>query len=102
MFIGKVTGSVVASQKIDSVIGSKLLLIAAMTVKGDAQGKLVETGRVAVAIDTLGAGQGDVVLVTQGSSARLTVSTKNLPADAVVVGIIDQIERGCNNFQAVC
>jgi len=94
MFIGKVTGSVVASQKIDSVIGSKLLLIAAMTVKGDAQGELVETGRVAVAIDTLGAGQGDVVLVTQGSSARLTASTKNLPADAVVVGIIDQIEAG--------
>jgi ethanolamine utilization protein EutN len=49
---------------------------------------------VAVAIDTLGAGEGDLVLVTQGSSARLTESTKNMPTDAVVVGIIDEIQAG--------
>jgi len=92
MFIGKVSGNVVASQKIDTVIGRKLLLVQAMTVKGDSPGKLVTTGRVAVAVDMLGAGEGDLVLVTQGSSARLTEATKNLPTDAVVVGIIDAIQ----------
>jgi len=92
MFIGKVSGSVVASQKIDSVIGRKLLLIQAMTVKGDSPGELVSTGRVAVAVDELGAGEGEMVLVTQGSSARLTELTKNLPTDAVIIGIIDAIQ----------
>ncbi len=94
MFIGKVSGSVVSTQKIDTVVGSKLLLVKAMTVKGDAPGELADTGRVAVAVDMLGAGEGDVVLVTQGSSARLTEWTKNMPTDAVVVGIIDEIQAG--------
>lgn len=94
MFIGKVSGSVVSTQKIDTVVGSKLLLVKAMTVKGDSPGELADTGRVAVVIDMLGAGEGDLVLVTQGSSARLTESTKNMPTDAVVVGIIDEIQAG--------
>ena len=92
MFIGKVTGSVVSTQKIGSVQGRKLLLISAMSVRGEDPGELIETGRVAVAIDELGAGEGELVLVTQGSSARLTESTKNLPTDAVVVGIVDAIQ----------
>ena len=94
MFIGKVSGNVVSTQKIDTVVGRKLLLVQALTVKGDAPGKLATTGRVAVVVDTLGAGEGDLVLVTQGSSARLTESTKNLPTDAVIVGIIDAIQTG--------
>ena len=44
-----------------------------------------------MAVDTLGAGVGDYVLLTQGSSARLTPETKNLPIDAVIVGIVDQV-----------
>ena len=83
MFIGKVSGNVVSTQKIDTVVGRKLLLVQALTVKG---------GRVVVVVDTLGAGEGELVLVTQGSSARLTESTKNLPTDAVIVGIIDAIQ----------
>ncbi len=94
MFIGKVSGSVVSTQKIDTVVGSKLLLVKAMSVKGDSPGELVDTGRVAVTVDMLGAGEGDLVLVTQGSSARLTEATKNMPTDAVVVGIIDAIQAG--------
>ena len=94
MFIGRVTGSVVSTQKVDTVIGSKLLLVQALDVKGDPPGELVPTSRTAVAIDNLGAGEGELVLVTQGSSARLTESTKNLPIDAVVVGIIDAIQTG--------
>lgn len=91
MFIAKVTGTVVATQKIAAVTGKKLLLVEAMTVKGD-PASLQSTGRVAVAVDTLGAGEGELVLVTQGSSARLTDQTANVPTDAVVVGIIDAIQ----------
>jgi ethanolamine utilization protein EutN len=55
------------------------------------------TGRTFVAVDTLGAGEGDFVLLTQGSSARLTPETKNLPVDAVVIGLIDRVhvEQAC-------
>jgi len=94
MFIGRVTGSVVSTQKVETVIGSKLLLIQALNVKGDPPGELVPTSRTAVAIDNLGAGEGELVLVTQGSSARLTEATKNLPVDAVVIGIIDAVQAG--------
>lgn len=93
MFIGKVTGTVVASQKIPTVVGKKLLLVEAMTIKGEPP-TLQSSGRVAVAVDTVGAGEGEMVIVTQGSSARLTDMTSNVPTDAVVVGIIDAIQTG--------
>jgi ethanolamine utilization protein EutN len=92
MFIGKVTGSVVASQKIKTVIGKKLLLVQAMNVRPDSPDGLESTGRTAVAIDTVGAGEGELVLVTQGSSARLTEMTGDVPTDAVIIGIIDAIQ----------
>jgi ethanolamine utilization protein EutN len=93
MFIGKVTGTVVATQKIATVVGKKLLLVEAMTVKGE-PATLQSTGRIAIAVDTVGAGEGELVIVTQGSSARLTDMTSNVPTDAVVVGIIDAIQAG--------
>ena len=49
------------------------------------------TGRTFVAVDTVGAGEGEFVLITQGSSARLTPETKNLPIDTVIVGIVDTV-----------
>jgi len=94
MFIGKVTGSVVATQKVRSVDGKKLLMVEAYNVTTDTPPKLKATGRVAIAVDVLGAGEGEFVLVTQGSSARLTESTKSLPVDAVVVGIVDIVQCG--------
>jgi ethanolamine utilization protein EutN len=94
MFIGKVTGSVVASQKVKSVIGKKLLLVDVYNAKSEPKSELVSTGRSAVVIDAMGAGEGDLVLVTQGSSARLTDMTSDVPTDAVVVGIIDAIQMG--------
>jgi ethanolamine utilization protein EutN len=94
MFIGKVTGSVVSTQKVNTVVGHKLLLVQALNVKYEGEGALEPRGLTAVAVDTVGAGEGELVLVTQGSSARLTESTKNLPVDAVVVGIIDAIQLG--------
>jgi len=54
----------------------------------------VTTGRSLVAVDTVGAGEGEYVLITQGSSARLTPETKNLPVDTVIIGIIDSVHVG--------
>jgi ethanolamine utilization protein EutN len=53
--------------------------------------RLVPTGRTFIAVDTLGAGEGQFVLVTQGSSARLTPETKSLPIDAVIIGLVDTV-----------
>ena len=94
MFIGKVTGNVVATQKLKSVEGKKLLTIEAYNVTTDTPPKLKPTGRVAIAVDVLGAGEGEMVLVTQGSSARLTESTKSVPVDAIIVGIVDTVHIG--------
>ena len=49
------------------------------------------TGRTFIAVDMLGAGEGDFVLIVQGSSARLTPETKDLPVDAAIIGIIDSV-----------
>jgi ethanolamine utilization protein EutN len=91
MFVAKVTGSLVSTQKVDSMKGRKLLLIEPYRLDSETRRSLKTTGRTLVAVDTVGAGQGEYVLVTQGSSARLTPETKNLPVDAVIIGIVDSI-----------
>jgi ethanolamine utilization protein EutN len=91
MFIAKVTGSVVATQKVDSMVGQKLLIVEPYRIDGQERGKLVSTGRTFISVDSLGCGEGDFVLITQGSSARLTPETKNLPVDAVIIGIVDSV-----------
>jgi ethanolamine utilization protein EutN len=97
MFIAKVTGSVVATQKVDSMVGHKLLVVEPYRVDPDDRSRLKSTGRTFVTADTLGAGVGEYVLLTQGSSARLTPETKHLPIDAVVIGIVDTVhlEQAC-------
>lgn len=89
MFLAKVTGSVVSTQKVDSMVGQKLMMVQAVSV--DKKSKVQSTTRSIVAVDTLGSGIGDMVLVTQGSSARLTEQTAKLPIDAIIVGIVDQV-----------
>lgn len=91
MFVAKVTGSLVATQKVDSMVGYKLLVVEPYRVDAKDRNKLETTGRTFIAVDTLGAGEGDYVLITQGSSARLTPETKNMPIDTVVVGIVDDV-----------
>ena len=91
MFVAKVTGSLVATQKVDSMVGHKLLVVEPYRLESDGRQDLVTTGRTFIAVDTVGAGQGEMVLITQGSSARLTPETKNLPVDTVIIGIVDQI-----------
>ena len=91
MFIAKVTVSVVSTQKVESLVGYKLLVVEPYRLEPENRKSLSTTGRTFVAVDTLGAGAGDYVLLTQGSSARLTDETRQLPIDAVVVGIVDQV-----------
>jgi microcompartment protein CcmK/EutM len=91
MFVALVTGSVVATQKTESMTGHKLLVVEPYRLDEKSREKLVSTGRTFIAVDTLGAGEGQFVLVTQGSSARLTPETKSLPIDAVVIGLIDTV-----------
>jgi ethanolamine utilization protein EutN len=89
MFIAKVIGNVVSTQKIAKFRGMKLLLVQPYINK---EGKLQISGSSVVAVDGVGAGVGECVLFTQGSSARLTPTTKDAPVDAVIVGIVDAIE----------
>jgi ethanolamine utilization protein EutN len=91
MFVAKVTGAVVATQKVESMVGRKLLVVEPYRLDPQSRRSLVTTGRMFVAIDTVGAGEGEFVLITQGSSARLTPETKNLPIDTVIVGIVDRV-----------
>ncbi|MGB7326072.1 MAG: EutN/CcmL family microcompartment protein [Rubripirellula sp.] len=91
MFIAKVTGSVVATQKVGSMTGHKLLVVEPYRLEDKKRASMVTTGRTFIAVDTLGSGEGDYVLVCQGSSARLTPETKELPIDAVVIGIVDSV-----------
>jgi len=91
MFVGKVTGSLVCTQKTGSMVGSKLLVVEPYRLDADTRERLLTTGRTFVAVDTVGAGEGEYVLVVQGSSARLTPETKPLPVDCAIVGIVDSV-----------
>ena len=86
MTLGKVVGTIVATQKDETLTGGKLLVVQEI----DLQGELLE--RYAVAVDSVGAGMHEVVLVAMGSSARLTTATADRPVDAVIMAIVDTIE----------
>ncbi len=86
MTLGKVVGTVVASQKEATLEGLRLLLVRA----GDFDGK--PSGSAVVAADAVGAGIGEVVLYAAGSSARQTTVTKDRPIDHTIMAIVDLIE----------
>lgn len=94
MFLARVTGSVVSTQKVDAMIGQKLLVVDPLRVNEQDQSALVLTGRTFIVVDTVGAGEGEVVLCVQGSSARFTAETKSLPIDAAIIGIVDKVHVG--------
>jgi len=91
MFIGRVQGHIVSSAKDQAIVGHKLLMIEPLKIgyaEGGASG-FEPTGRAIVALDKIGAGEGQLVLITQGSSARMAKGCGDAPIDAVVVGIVD-------------
>ena len=91
MFLARVTGSVVATQKVASMTGHKLLTVEPYRLDDRERDRLVPTGRTFVVVDTLGAGVDEMVLICQGSSARLTPETEKLPVDATIIGIVDTV-----------
>jgi len=84
MNLGMVTGTLVASRKEELMEGLPLLVVRQLTENGTAAGGYV------VAVDSVGAGVGEVVLYASGSSARQTSATKDKPCDAVIMAIVDQ------------
>ncbi len=96
MFLASVKGSVVSTQKDELIKGYKLLIVEPLQVEyqKNGGGKFNVTGRAIVAVDRIGAGEGELVLVTQGSSARLAEGVKDLPIDAVIVGLVDKATVG--------
>ncbi|MFH1005974.1 MAG: EutN/CcmL family microcompartment protein [Candidatus Latescibacterota bacterium] len=94
MVVGKVVGTVVATQKNEKLQGSKLLVVCQMDIA------MRPTSTYAVAVDSVGAGYGEIVLCVSGSSARLTEVTKSMPVDTAIIAIVDTIEvEGKTTFQ---
>ena len=91
MFVARVTGSLVSTQKVDAMVGYKLLVVEPYRLDAETRSSLTTTNRTFIAVDLLGAGVDDYVLITQGSSARLTEQTNKMPVDTVIVGIVDQV-----------
>ena len=86
MKIGRVTGSVVSTQKDQNLVGFKLLIVKQLNSKGE------DIGDEEVAVDIFGAGVGELVLLCHGSSARVLWENQKAPIDLAVVGIIDSLE----------
>jgi ethanolamine utilization protein EutN len=94
MILAKVEGSVVATKKNPKMTGTKFLVVRPLVIDSPAAKELRLGQSTLVASDSLGAGEGDCVLVVQGSSARLAAEDKNSPVDAVVIGIVDAVDLG--------
>ena len=86
MLIAKVVGTTVSTVKDEKLTGRKLLIVRQADEHGDPVGKPY------VAVDTVDAGAGDLVLTCAGSSARQTAITKDTPVDAVIMSVIDSLE----------
>lgn len=87
MQIGKVVGNVVSTKKVDSLTGYKLMIIDLIRIPSK------EAYAEIVAVDKVGAGKGEYVLVTQGSAARNITKSSDTTVDAAIVGIIDTFDE---------
>src|SRR5678815_1916363 len=92
MFLALVEGSVVSTKKETSMNGRKLLLLRPQLVDEKDPSKFRPGSNTVVAVDTVGAGVGEMVMFCQGSSARLAGGLKDAPVDAVVIGIVDSVD----------
>jgi len=86
LLLGKVIGTVWSTRKDENLVGSKFLIVKQLDLKGNLKDNFV------VAVDSVGAGVGEVVLCASGSSARQTLQTKNKPIDAVIMAIVDKLD----------
>ncbi len=86
MILGRVIGTVWSTRKDENLVGSKFLIVQQLKLDYSPKDNFV------VAVDSVGAGVSEVVLVAQGSSARQTTLTKNKPVDAVIMAIVDKLD----------
>jgi ethanolamine utilization protein EutN len=82
MIVGKVIGSIVSTRKNENLVGNKFMLVEPLEVIGDTSNRIV-------AVDNIGAGIGEIVLVALGSAARIGCGMETAPVDAAIVGIVD-------------
>src|ERR1700691_3153278 len=92
MFLARVEGRVVATKKDPSMNGRKLLLLRPQLVDEKDPTRFRPGSNTIVAVDSIGAGVGEMVLFCQDSSARLAPSLKDAPVDAVIIGIVDVVD----------
>ena len=92
MFLAKVEGAVVSTKKDPGMEGRKLLLLRPQLVDEKDSTKFRAGSNTIIAVDTVGAGIGELVLFCQGSSARLAPGLKEAPVDAVIIGIVDTVD----------
>jgi ethanolamine utilization protein EutN len=92
MFLARVIGSVVSTKKDETMKGRKLLMLRPLLVDEANPGRFRPGANTIVAVDAMGAGIDEVVLLCQGSSARQATGMKSLPVDAAVIGIVDTVE----------
>lgn len=85
MIIAKVVGSAVSTMKLDALQSSKLLIVRPADAQGNA------TGAPMLAVDLVGAGEDELVMVSEGSSARMALGNDRSPADAAIIGILDSL-----------
>lgn len=92
MYLAQVIGQVVATKKDEHMTGRKLLLLRPQLVDEQDPAKFRDGSNTIVAIDTVGAGIGELVMFCQGSSARQATGLKTVPVDAAVVAIVDRVD----------
>ena len=86
MLLARIVGTVVATRKDPRLVSHKLLLARAVDAGGTFEGNHL------VALDTVDSGVGDTVLIVSGSSARMAADLRDLPVDAAIVGVVDNVE----------
>jgi microcompartment protein CcmK/EutM len=94
LILGKVVGTVWSTRKDENLVGAKFLIVKQLKLD------YTPTDYFVVAVDSVGAGIGEVVLVAQGSSARQTTFTKNKPVDAVIMAIVDKLDIAVKDEKA--
>ena len=92
MFLALVEGSVVSTKKDAGINGRKLLILRPQLVDEKDPTKFRPGMNTIIAVDSVGAGEGEIVMFCQGSSARLAPNLKNAPVDAVIIGIVDAVD----------
>jgi len=85
MILGKIRGTLVATKKDPGLVGFKFLIVEELSIEK------APTGKFHISVDTVGAGAGETVLLSTGSSARQTVKTNKKPVDSAIIAIVDTI-----------